>query len=389
MSPFAELDEQWLRDGPGAKWGRVASDVLPAWVADMDFPSPEPVRRALHSLVETANLGYPDWPTGTPLREAFTDRMRSRYDWPADPGQVREVDDVVGAAQLALRLGTAGGDAIAVHMPCYPPFHRSITRFDRTLLPIPMIDTGAGWTFDGPRLDGQLAGARALLLVNPHNPTGRVFTRDELSVLAEAAHRHDLLVISDEIHADLAYPPHRHTPFASINAAAAARTVTLTSATKAFGLAGVRCAVAHIGPRRLLEAWDDQPPNLHGVANVFGVAATMAAWRNADGWLAELVAHLDGQRRLIADTIAGRLPAARYHPPEAGYLAWIDFRGLDLGPDPAAMLLERGRVQLSSGPDFGDGGDGFARLNFGTSTGLLRELLDRLVCAAGPLRLPD
>lgn len=401
MSGFDGLDLEWLRERPGKKWSAVEDDVLPAWVADMDFPAPPPVRRALHALVEGADLGYPPWRDGTPLREAFADRMRTRFGWSPDPARVREVDDIIGGLQLTLRLagvagvaggaeaGAGGADArtgdglVAVHTPCYPPFIDALTGFGRRLLPIPMLDDGAGWSFDLDRLDADLrdSGCRTLLLVNPQNPTGRVFTRAELGGLAELARRHDLLVIADEVHADLAHPPHRHIPFASLDADSAARTVTLTSATKAFNLAGVRCAVAHIGPDRMLAGWDAQPVNLHGVPNLFGVAATLAAWRDGDRWLTDVLAHLGARRLQLADALGRRLPAARHHPPQAGYLAWIDCRALGLGTDPAAAFRARGRVELSSGSDFGPGGDGHVRLNFATSAELLARILDRM-CAA-------
>lgn len=377
--PFNGLDLKWLRAKPGVKWRQVEPDVLPAWVADMDFPTPEPVRQALHELIDCADLGYPGWLAGTPLRTAFADRMRARFDWSADPARVRETSEVVQGAQLALHFGTDPGATIAVHTPTYPPFLEAISAMDRHVLPIPMVDEPDGWTFDIDRLDRDLRVSRcqALLLVNPHNPTGRVFTADELHALAKLAEHHDLLVISDEIHADLAYQPHRHIPIATLPGMAA-RTVTLNSASKAFNLAGARCAVAHIGPDRLLSAWDQQPGNLYGRANLFGVAATLAAWERGDEWLAAAVAHLDSQRHLFADALARQLPKARHHLAQASYLAWIDLRALGLGPDPAAPLLESARVALTSGTSFGPGGEGFARLNFATSADLLRELVDRI-----------
>ncbi len=389
VNGFDGLDLEWLRERPGKKWSAVDADVLPAWVADMDFPAPPPVRRALHALVEGADLGYPSWGDGTPLREAFADRMHARFGWSPDPARVREIDDIIGGLQLTLRLagvdgGAGAGDGlVAVHTPCYPPFLDALSGFGRRLLPIPMVDDGAGWNFDLDRLDGELreSGCRTLLLVNPQNPTGRVFTRAELGGLAELARRHDLLVIADEVHADLAHPPHRHIPFASLGADAAGRTVTLTSATKAFNLAGVRCAVAQVGPDRLLAAWDAQPVNLFGVPNLFGVAATLAAWRDGDRWLTDVLAHLGARRLQLADTLGRRLPAVRHHPPQAGYLAWIDCRDLGLGADPAAAFLSRGRVELSPGGHFGPGGDGHVRLNFATSAELLARILDRM-CAA-------
>lgn len=383
---FDELDPEWLRSRPGVKWHKVDPDVLPAWVADMDFPVPPPVGRALHRLIDSGDLGYPDWPAGTPLRRAFAERMSERYGWEAPPERVREITDLNQGLQMCLHLATSPGDAIAVHTPAYPPFLATVTGMGRQLVPIPMLEGPDRWELDADRFDHDagVTSCRVLLLVNPHNPTGRVFTHAELAAIAEVAERRDLLVISDEIHAELAYPPHRHIPFASLSPSAARRTVTLMSATKAFNLAGIRCAIAHIGPDQLLASHDAQPPDLFGHVSVFGVAATRAAWTEAGAWLEEAVAHLDRNRLLVADSLAQLLPGIGYHLPEAGYLAWLDFRSLGLGADPAAVLLDRGRIALSHGPDFGPGGEGFARLNFATSRQVLSDVLDRLVRTVGP-----
>lgn len=380
------LDPRSLRASGGAKWRVPPDDVLPAWVADMDFPVAEPIRRRLSEL-GAGSLGYPDWPGGvTPLREVFAARMAGRYGWSPDPAEVREFTDITQAVQVALYLGTEPGDGVAVHTPAFRPFLASIEAMGRRLVPSPMVDTCHGWTFDPQRLARDVAatGCRALLLVNPHNPTGRVFTREELRQLADVAQRHDLLVISDEVHADLAYQPHRHLPFAALDPAVAARTITVTSATKAFNLAGLRCAVGHVGPARLRAALAGQPSNLFGTVNVLGVNASIAAWTECDEWLAATMAYLSANRALVADVLAADLPRVGHHCPDATYLSWLDCRLLGWGTDPARVFQDRARVALSPGPEFNPGGDGFARLNFATSRPLLRTLLARLVeTAAG------
>ncbi|WP_214318284.1 MalY/PatB family protein [Nonomuraea sediminis] len=374
---FDELNPDVLRRRPGVKWSAVAPGVLPAWIADMDFPVPQAVRDV---LAGTDDLGYPAWddqPWLNPLRDAFAERMKRRYDATFDPAHVRLFTELIQSLQVTLHVATKPGDAVAMHTPAYSPFLQTLQDMGRRLVPIPMLDDGDGWGFDPERLAADVArhGCRALILVNPHNPTGRVFGRDELAVIAEIAERHDLLVISDEIHSDLTYDPHRHIPFASLGPEAAGRTVTMTSASKAFNLAGLRCSVAHLGDARVRDALAAQPPLLFGEVSSLSVLATLAAWRDGDDWLAEVRATLDGNRHLIAES----LPAGvRFHLPEATYLAWLDFRGLDLGPDPAAHLLERANVKLSSGPSFGPGGEGYARLNFATSGPILQEMLHRL-----------
>jgi len=372
---FDDLDPDELRRRPGVKWSQAAPDVIPAWIADMDFPPPPPVRAALVEAL--ADLGYPSWddhPEHNPLRAAYAERMERRYGLTVDPAHVREFTELIQALQVILHVATGPADAVAIHTPTYPPFVQSL---GRRLVPIPMVDGEDGWSFDADRLEEDVVrhGCRALVLVNPHNPTGRVFRRTELAAIADVAVRHDLLVIADEIHAELAYEPHRHVPFASLGPEAAARTVTLTSATKAFNLAGLRCSIAHIGDRRVREALRAQPPLLFGEVGSLGVLATLAAWRDGDAWLEEARATLARNRALGAE---GLPPGIRHHRPEAGYLAWLDCRALGIGPDPAAFFLDRARVLLSSGPDFGPGGEGFARLNFATSGPLLEEILRRL-----------
>jgi cysteine-S-conjugate beta-lyase len=379
---FDNLDHRWLRSRRGAKWRVPARGVLPAWVADMDFPVAEPIRRRLAKMADFGEFGYPDWPDGvTPLRHLFAERMQRLYGWAPDPGHVREFTDIGQALQVALHLGSSPGDGVALHTPSFPPFRRSIEQTERLSVPIPMIDTPAGWRFDLERLEQDLAATptRVLLLTNPHNPTGRVFSREDLLGLAEAAERHDLLVISDEVHSELVYEPHRHIPFASLGPEIEARTVTVTSATKGFNLAGIRCAVAHIGPPWLREILAGQPPLLYGNVSVFGVEATAAAWTECDDWLADIRRYLSGNRVLVADALGRRLPEVRFHLPEATYLYWLDCRSLRWGHDPARAFRSMGRVELSSGPAFNPGGDGFVRLNFATSRPLLGHLMDRIV----------
>lgn len=204
---FDDLDREWLRSRSDVKWHRPGPGVPPAWVADMDFLLPPPVATALHETVDRGALGYPDWPHGTPLRAAFAERMAARYGWDAPAARVREQTDLIQSLQLLLHLATASGDAVAVQTPNYPPFLATLRTMNRRAVPVPMVDTDDGWRMDFAALADGVArrGCEVLLLVNPHNPTGRVLTREELTDLAAIARRHDLLIISDEIHAELTY----------------------------------------------------------------------------------------------------------------------------------------------------------------------------------------
>ncbi|GGT41019.1 MalY/PatB family protein [Streptomyces chromofuscus] len=382
---FDDLSLDWLRARGSVKWHRPKRDVLPAWVADMDFPTPPPVVAALYEAVDRHDLGYPDWPDGSPLRSVFAKRMAERHGWAASADRVREQTDLIQCLQLVLHLATSDADAVAVQVPNYPPFLATLQTMNRRIVPIPMEDTDDGWRMDIAALDTAVkrSGCKALVLVNPHNPTGRVLTQDELVEIAAIARRHDLLVISDEIHAELTYAPHRHIPFASLSDDAAHRTVTLTSATKAFNLAAIRCAVTHYGPDRLLALRDAQPPDLYGTVSPLGVIATQAAWEHGDAWHRDLLTVLDRNRRRVHEVVSSRLPLVRHHLPEATYLAWLDTRPLGLGEPPVEKVLRDGRVLLDGGAPFGPDADGFLRLNFATSQDLLDEILARVTAALG------
>lgn len=376
---FDQLDRDKLRSRPGSKWQRVPDEVVPAWIADMDFPASAAITGRLERLAGGGWFGYPDWSDATPLREAFSERMAARFGWETNPAQVREFGTVTQAVQAIVHLSTKPGDTVAVHTPGFHPFLDGLNRSARRLLPIPMRQSPHGWTWDIDRFESEVAaaGCKTVLLVNPHNPTGRVMTSQELVRLAEIAEEHDMLVISDEIHADLIFAPQRHIPFASLGQEILRRTVTLTSATKAFNLAGVRCAVAHIGVGELRRKCDGLPVELFGAPNVFGVEATLAAWQDGASWLSATLDYLDTNRRRVTDVV-NALPGIRCHMPEATYLAWLDCRELGMGSSPASIFRERAGICLSAGEEFNPGGDGFVRLNFATSAPVLTELLNRL-----------
>jgi cystathionine beta-lyase len=211
-----------------------------------------------------------------------------------------------------------------------------------------------------------------MILCHPHNPTGHVFARPELEHVAEIAARHDLVVISDEVHADLVHAPHGHVPFESLGPDVAARTITVTSASKAFNLAGLRWAIVHAGYPAMRSVLDALPAHYLGAANVMAVEATATAWTAGDAWLDAVLDVLDENRHALCDLLATHLPGVRYTPPEATYLAWLDCRDLGLGDDPTATFRERG-VAVSPGPQFGIEGSGFARLNFATSPAILAQ----------------
>lgn len=380
-SEFAPSIEH-LRSKRTAKWHHVADDVLPAWIAETDFDLCPAVVEALERAIGRGDAGYPDW-WDEPLADAFSARMAARHGWQPDPAHVRHTCDLVQAMQVVVELTTRPGEAVALHVPNYPPFLRALESMQRTPVFSPIMSTAAGWELDAQRLDDDVArsGAKVLLVVNPHNPTGRVFSRSELEALAEVSLRHDLVVVSDELHAELTHAEHRHVPFASLAEEVALRTVTITSATKSFNLGGMRTAVAHVGDARVRAAWDRLPTEMLGSLNLLGVEATLAAWRDGDEWLERQRRHLTEMRDHLAERL-GDLDGVVLHPPEATFLAWLDCRRAAFGADPAAHFREHAKVELSPGPLFGPGGEGHVRLNFGTGRRILDEILDRMTASA-------
>lgn len=381
---FQDLDPSWLASKPGRKWARRGGDdVLASWVADMDFPVASAVLEATRGVLDVADLGYPDWPNGSPLRELFSERMSDRYSWCPRANEVTEFSDVIQGVEIVLSLTTRPGEAVAVHTPTYPPFLASIGKMERRLLPIPLRVSEGSWSSDLDRFEQEVRreGCRVLLLVNPHNPTGHVFTRTELEQLGQIALRHGVLIIADEVHCDLVYEPAKHLPVAALSAAVEAQTVTLNSASKSHNLGGLRCAVGHLGSADVRRAVHAQPDRLFGTIGVLSVAATVAAWTEGDPWLLEVRHQLHANRNLLSGLVRGVLPGVAYSAPSATYLAWLDCSALDLPDEPAAFFHRRGRVALMAGEDFGPGGAGHVRLNFATSRDVLRAIVERMASA--------
>jgi cystathionine beta-lyase len=374
-----------LRKRRSEKWRLYPSDVLPAFVAEMDFALAEPIEHALLDAVELGDTGYAN---ATGVAEAFVVFARTLFDWSPDPRRVVLVPDVlIGVAEM-LRVLTRPGARVVINTPAYPPFWPVVREYGRDIVEVPLARTPNGWDLDLARLEDAFAsGAAAYLLCNPHNPTGLVFTRRQLESVAELANRYDVAVVADEIHGPLTLPGAVHTPFVSLGEDAARCAVTVTSPSKAFNLPGLKCAVAVAGSDEVQKRFAELPADLHARAGNFGVIASIAAFTHGVPWLRELLAHLDRNRDLLKELLATHLPGIGYQPPEASYLAWLDCNALGLGDDPAAILLERGRVALSRGLNFGREGAGFVRLNFGTSVELLEDIVSRMAASvSGPTR---
>lgn len=370
------LDAEQLRRRSGAKW-QAHPARFAAWVADMDFPLAPAITVALRELVDRGELGYPNWggPYAlSPAAKLFPERMAARFGWGCDPDRVRDLVDVLQGVRATVLHCSNAGDGVVLHLPAYFPFLATIDDMERRLVPV-HYDAADG-AFDYDRLDAELAaaGAKVWILCHPQNPLGHVFERAELERIADLAARHDLVVVSDEIHADLVMPGHDHVPFESLGADVSARTVTVTSASKAFNLAGLRWAVMHSGHTPLQRALGALPGHYLGAPNLMGVVATVAAWTDGDDWLRAVVAVVDENRLTLRTLLDQHLPGTRYTPPAATYLAWLDCRALGLGDEPADTFRERG-VELSPGTQFGPPGLGHVRLNLATSPTILAELV--------------
>jgi cystathionine beta-lyase len=371
-----------LRRRTSAKWRTYPPDVLPLPVAEMDFPLAAPIAETLHAAIRRSDLGYA-WPSPE-LAEALAGFAARRWGWQVDPAQVTLVPEVgVGVVEV-LRLLVRPGDRVVINPPVYDSFFLWLAEVGCQPVEVPLAQTGNGWALD---LDAMQAafqdGARVHLLCSPHNPTGTVHPRQDLERLAALAAGYGVTVLADEIHAPLVLPGRTHHPFLSVSPEAAASGMVFTSASKTWNLAGLKCAAiitADPATRRLVERL---PEELPWRAGQLGVLGGVAAFQEGEPWLEEVLGVLDHHRRYLAELLAARIPAIRYRPPDASYLAWLDCTALGLGDDPSAGFLAKGRVALSPGPSFGRPGLGHARLNMGTSRQLLAEAVDRMASAIG------
>ena len=376
--PLAEL-----RDRSSAKWREYPADVLPLFVAETDFPLAPAISTVLQRAVEIGDTGYVA--SKTSLAESFAAFAGRRYGWDPDPARMRSTADVSMGIVEILRRVTQPGERVVVTPPVYPPFYDLVAEAGAELERVPLRDTGTGWELD---LDGIRAafddGATAILLCNPHNPTGTVHGKDSLAALAELADEFGVAVVSDEIHAPLAQPGTGFTPFLAASDAAQRVGYAVVSASKAFNLAGLKCALMVTGDDETSAVVRGLPSEVEWRTGQFGLLAAVAAFsEESDAWLDGLLRTLDENRVLLEDLLAARLPGARYRIPDAGYLAWIDLSALEWGENPARRILKDAKVALHFGPAFGAEGAGHVRLNFGTSPEILTEAIERIASLVG------
>jgi len=377
---FDGIDESTLRRRQTAKWTEFGTDVLPASIAEMDFPVAEPIRRALRECIDRDELGYAVRELSG-FAQVCANYLDHAYGWPVHPDQVCFAPDVLDGLAAALNLISRPGGRVVVPTPAFPPLLEVIGVTGRTAISVSLTERSGRPTLDLPRIDAALAaGADTVLLCNPHNPTGRVFEAEELAGLAEVVSIRGARVVSDEVYAPLCFPGHRHLPYAHVSRRAADQVVTLVSASKAWNVAGLKCSQLVFSNHDDLVSWRSQSPFTVGGLSPFAIAATSAAYQQGGPWHASVLGYLDNNRRLLGRLLAERLPAIGYVMPEGTYLAWLDCRELGL-PKPAEWFREHAQVGLSEGAAFGAQSAGYVRLNFATSSALLRRIIDAMAAA--------
>ncbi|MBC7237380.1 MAG: putative C-S lyase [Chloroflexi bacterium] len=366
------------RDTWCSKWDRYEQDVLPMWVADMDFPSPEPVIRALRERVEHGIFGYPIEPPE--MREVVVTRLERLYGWRVDPSALLFIPGVVRGFNLACHAVADGGGGVLLQTPIYYPMLDApgYAGLRNDEMELTRLEDGR-YVVDMERMEAAVRpDTRLFMLCNPHNPVGRVYRREELEAMADFCLRHGLIICSDEIHCELLMPGHRHLPIASLSPEVARRTITLMAPSKTFNIAGLHFSVAIIEDKELRERYQRAYQGLVGSVGIMGYTAALAAYRDGDPWLQELLQYLSENLAYLGAFVAERLPGVSMSPVEGTYLAWLDCRSADLDGNPHEFFIRQARVALNDGARFGRGGEGFVRLNFGCCRSVLQQALERM-----------
>jgi cysteine-S-conjugate beta-lyase len=368
-----------LRQRTSEKWVEYPADVLPLFVAEMDYPLAPVIAETLTERIRLSDTGYVASPL--PVGEAFAGFAQRRWDWAVSPETVRTTTDVSVCIVESLRQAVRPGDGVVITPPVYPPFFHLIPEAGGVVVEVPLLDDGREYALDLDGIEAAFAaGARAILLCNPHNPLGLVHSAASLAALADLAAHYDATVVSDEIHSALTHSTATFTPFLSVSDAAREHGIAVTSASKAFNLAGVKCAVMVAQSGRSLAMLDAMSVEVGWRTSILGLHASVAAFTHGDDWLDATLVSLEASKALLADLLAAELPDVGFRQPDATFLAWLDFHRLDWGDDPSIRALDA-RVALNPGPDFGSQGRGFTRLNFACAPDVLTEAIHRLASA--------
>lgn len=378
-------DEIRSKRTSSTKWRKYSQDVIPAWIADMDLGIAPVIAAELTQRIESGDLGYPCADIEANFLDAFSDRYIGKFNTALDPHLGLVSTDVVQSIVISILTLTNPNEGVIVQTPIYPPFLQSVLDTGRRLRENPLLQTAGTWEMNFTELETLASepDTTLLLLCSPHNPTGRVFTQTELVKVAEICSRNNVLVVADEIHCDIVFEPNYHIPFASISPEFASNVITMTSATKSFNIAGLRCSVVHFGSQDLKSRYEFFDPHVRGSISSLAMLAATAAWQKGDSWLKSTLSTLKSNRDLLTQFVDNNGFGLKYNRPQGTYLAWLDFRDTKASESPQEFLLNKARIALSPGPDFGKPGNGWARLNFATRPEILEEILLRIGAALG------
>lgn len=358
------------------------SDLLPMWVADMDFQVPPAVQEAARQCCEKGIFGYTF--RSEEGKQAFQDWVKRRYDWTVKTEWLSSSPGIVTSLSISVRAFTAPGDRVMIMTPVYPPFHAVVKDNGRELVCCPLIRGSERYLIDWECFErGLQTGVKMLILCNSHNPVGRIWTREELARIGSLCVRYGVLILSDEIHADLALFGHRHTVMASVSEEIAARTLTAMAPSKTFNIAGMMNSMIVASNPELLDKYNRELLNLHlDLGNIFGHVTLKAAYRYGEEWLEALIRYLEGNVEFALDYFARELPSVKVLKPEGSFLLWLDFRATGLSHEACGeRLLKIGKVALNDGLTFGEEGRGFRRMNIGCPRQVLADGLQRIKAA--------
>jgi cystathionine beta-lyase len=359
------------------KWKDYGDDVLPMWVADMDFVSAEPIIQALHQRIDHGIFGYTR-PT-LELRTVIQEHLKKVYQWEVREEQIVFLPGLVTGLNLFYHVFSNSGDGVLIQPPVYFHFVRDPVIHGRVLDDPPLFQNGDTYEIDFTIFEKAIGHrTKVFLFCNPHNPVARVFTAKELEKVAEICLRHGVLICSDEIHCDLLYPGYEHVPIATLGPEVANQTITLMAPSKTYNLAGLHCGFAIIQNSKLRRTLQTFSSGLIPSVNIMGHMAALAAFRSGQEWLGQVLRYLKGNRDYLAQYIKEKLPSIRMTKMEATYLAWLDCRETGIPGNPFDFFLKEAKVALNDGVTFGRGGEGFVRLNFACPRKTLTEALERM-----------
>jgi cystathionine beta-lyase len=367
-----------------SKWCRYEEEVLPLWVADMDFLSPQPVIRALRERVDHGIFGYGGAPEE--LYEVVRARLADQYDWHVTCEDIFFVPGVVTGFNMACHAMGAPGDEILVETPAYPPMLSAPGNADQVCRTVSLVETAERYEHDFDAFEAAINERTSLFLFcNPHNPVGRIYEQEELERLAEICLRHDLIICSDEIHCDFVFDDHQHIPIAALFPEIAAQTATFFAPSKTFNIAGLKCSVGVVQNPELRQRIRGAGKGLVPSVNILGYTAALAAYSEGHTWLADLLAYLEANRDYLLDYVGAHMPSIACKKPEGTFLAWLDCRETGIPGNPHEFFLEHAQVALNDGLRFGEDGRGFVRLNFGCPRATLTKALDQMRAALATL----